>query len=80
MSVTESAAEHEHLSIFITLATTALQLRRPDAPAESKKHADDTLSILQHVNTLLTTGTPGNVKGPANDADASRVVAVTANV
>lgn len=73
-------AQREKLNIFITLATTALQHRRPDEPSRLERHSDDILRILQHIATLITTGAPKNYRKPKNDPNASRVVAVTANV
>lgn len=73
-------AQREKLNVFITLATTALQHHRVGEPSKLERHNDNILRILQHVTALITTGTSGNIPRPKNDPNASRVVAVTANV
>lgn len=73
------AEEYKSLSIFIALATTVLSAQRPSPPVVAKAKIDSELRTLQHVTTLLTTGTPRNTGGAKNDPYASRVVAVTAN-
>lgn len=80
MDSLEDKAEREKLTISITLATVALQHHRVSGPSTLERHNDDILRILQHVATLITTGTARNSPDRKNDPNASRVVAVTANV
>ncbi|CAL1710060.1 unnamed protein product [Somion occarium] len=71
--------EYKNLCLSIAIATTALKGHRVRQATFGKKRLDPVLKSVQHIATLLTTGTPRDTKAPYRDTAASRVVAVTAN-
>lgn len=67
-------SSYDECCISIALATSALKGHRPTgAPNKSTNVYDNANRILQHITTLLTTGT-------LDDPYAARLVAVTAKI
>ena len=72
-SSNDALSPYDERCISIALATCALKGHRPAGVPESKKVYANANRILQHITTLLTTGT-------LDDPYAARVIAVTAKV
>ncbi|KAI0037528.1 hypothetical protein FA95DRAFT_1614093 [Auriscalpium vulgare] len=75
-----SSLEFDDLAIQISMATVALKGVRSGEPHVADKRLPSSLTVMQHVITLLTTGTSKNLSRLEEDARASRVIAATGGV